>query len=187
MINYIWILMIVISVVISLFTGRAEQVAAAAMTGAGDAITLVISLAGTMCFFSGLMQIADKSGMTDKIARMARPVFRILFPKLDINGLAAKAMLMNIAANVLGMGNASTPLGLRAMKELDKIGNSDSASNDMILFVVLNTAAFQIIPTTLIAMRTSAGSNFPAEILVPVWIASFCAAFVGVLCVKLLK
>ncbi len=185
MMNYIWSGLILISLLVSVFTGKLEATTAAAMTGAADAVTTCISLLGIMCLWTGLAKIAEKSGLVDVFAKVMRPLTKLLFPKLKKDSPALNAIVMNMVANLLGMGNAATPLGLKAMKELDKLNHSSpSASNEMCMFVVINTASLQLIPTTLIALRQTFGSVNPGIIIVPVWIVSICALTVGVLAAK---
>lgn len=188
MLNYIWSGMIIVSVVFGIFTGRAEEVTAAAMDGAGTAISTCIGLLGIMCFWTGLAKIAENSGLTGIFAKILRPITKILFPKLKRDSAALSAIVMNMVANLLGMGNAATPLGIAAMKELDKENrHRGRASDEMCTFVVINTASIQLIPSTVIGMRQMFGSENPSEIILPVWICSVCAVVVGVVAAKLLE
>ena len=186
--NYIWSGMILIAFVVALFCGRVEEVTAAAVDGAGTAIETCIGLLGIMCFWSGLAKIAENSGLTKVFAKVLSPVTKLLFPKLKKESAAMYAIVMNMVANLLGMGNAATPLGISAMKELDRENKHRStASNEMCMFVVLNTASIQLIPSTVISLRQMFGSKHPSEIVVPVWICSICALFVGVMAAKILE
>jgi len=188
MLNYIWSAMILISFVVAAFNGRLEQTAQAALDSAGTAVEMSIGLLGIMCLWTGLMGIANESGLIKIIARLIRPITRLLFPQLPQSSPAVGAIVMNMVANMMGLSNAATPLGLKAMKELQKLNNgSDTASNAMCMFVVINTASIQIIPSTVIALRSSAGSGNPFEIIVPVWIVSLCALAVGVTLSKVLQ
>lgn len=188
MLNYIWGGMILIAFVVSLFNGRLEEVTSAAIEGAGVAIETCIGLLGIMCFWSGLAKIAENSGLTRVFARVLRPITRLLFPKLKKESAAMSAIVMNMVANLLGMGNAATPLGIAAMKELDRENRHRcTASNEMCMFVVLNTASIQLIPSTVISLRQMFGSEHPSEIVVPVWICSACALAVGVVVAKTLE
>jgi len=185
MLNYIWGTMIIISFVVAAFTGRIDALTASAMEGAASAIETCIGLLGTMCLWSGLAKIAENSGLTQVFAKLLRPATRILFPRLKKDSTALKAVVMNMVANLLGMGNAATPLGLMAMRELDKENNHRStASREMCMFVVLNTASIQLIPSTVISLRQMYGSQNPSEIVFPVWICSGCAVIIGVLAAK---
>jgi spore maturation protein A len=185
MLNYIWAGMLVAGFIIGILNGRLEEVTQAAFTSAGRAVELSIGLLGIICLWSGLMNIAEKSGLIKVVAWLARPVLRLLFPQIAKNNRALGAIVMNLAANFLGLGNAATPLGIRAMNELQKVnGKSDTASDSMCMFLVLNTSAIQLIPTTVIALRSDAGSSAPSEITACVWIASICAALVGIAMVR---
>lgn len=187
MMSYIWGGMIVFSVLAAFFTGRMDAVAQGALDGADAAIKMAFSLLGIMCLWSGLLEIAKRSGLTEKLAQLLRPFMRLLFPHLPPNSPAVSAMVMNMTANMLGLSNAATPLGLAAMEELDKINpHKGIASDEMCLFVVINTASISLFPTTVIALRRAAGSTDPFSILVPVWLCSLIALIFGVLAAKLL-
>lgn len=188
MLNYIWSGMIIVSLVFGFFNGRLESVTAAAMDGAGDAVEMCIGLLGVMCLWTGIAKVAENSGLTTVFARLLRPVTKVLFPKLKKDSSAMNAIVLNMVANLLGMGNAATPLGIAAMKELDKENcHRGSASNEMCMFVVINTASIQLIPSTVIALRQMYGSQNPSEIIFPVWFCSICAVIMGVLTAKILE
>lgn len=177
--------MILISFAVAVFTGRIEETTAAAMEGAGNAIETCIGLLGVMCLWSGLARIAENSGLTSVFAKLLRPVTKIIFPSLKRDSKALNAIVMNMVANLLGMGNAATPLGIAAMKELDRENrHRGTASNEMCMFVVINTASIQLIPSTVISLRQMFGSENPSAIVVPVWICSICAVIMGVLAAK---
>ncbi|MDD3766608.1 MAG: nucleoside recognition domain-containing protein [Eubacteriales bacterium] len=185
MINYIWGALMLISLVTAFFTGRLEAVTKAAMEGAGEAVSMSLSLLGVICLWTGMMKIAEEGGLINLFAKLLKPVIKFLFPGLPPNSSAADAIVMNMMANILGMANAATPLGLKAMKELDRLKKSSRASDEMCLFVVINTASLQLIPSTLIAMR--GGSQNAFEIIIPVWIASFLTLTVGIIAAKILS
>ncbi|NJD03199.1 MAG: nucleoside recognition protein [Ruminiclostridium sp.] len=186
MLNYIWAGMLVIGFIFGIINGRISEVTRAAVDSAGKAIELAIALLGIMCLWTGLMAIAEKSGGIRFISRLFRPLLRILFPGIPRNHPAMGAIVMNLSANFLGLGNAATPLGLKAMNELQKLNPDKSRATDaMCMFLVLNTAAVQLIPSTIIAVRTDAGSANPAEIITAVWIASICATAAGIIAVKI--
>lgn len=188
MLNYIWMGMLVVGFITGILNGRIEEVTQAAFTSAGRAVELSIGLLGILCLWSGLMNISEKSGLIRAVAWLARPVLRLLFPQIAKNNRALGAIVMNLAANFLGLGNAATPLGIRAMAELQKAnGKSETASDSMCMFLVLNTSMIQLIPTTVIALRSDAGSAAPSEITACVWGASICAALMGIIMVKLLS
>jgi spore maturation protein A len=186
MLNYIWFGMLVIGIVYGILNGRVSEINQAIVDSAGSAVKLAIGLLGAMCLWTGIMGIMEKSGILAVITRYVRPILTIVFPDLKRQGKALGAIMMNLLANFLGLGNAATPLGLKAMEELQRLNpDKDTATNSMCMFLVLNTAAVQLIPVTVIAIRSQAGSEQPAEITVAVWIASTCATIAGVLAVKL--
>ncbi len=188
MLNYIWSGMILISFAVAIFTGRIEETTAAAMEGAGNAIQTCIGLLGVMCLWSGIAKIAENSGLTSVFAKLLRPVTKVVFPKLKSESAALNAIVLNMVANLFGMGNAATPLGIAAMKELDKENcYRGTASNEMCMFVVINTASIQLIPSTVISLRQMFGSENPSGIVVPVWICSICAVIMGVLAAKVFE
>lgn len=186
MISKLWFFMIFTAFVTSIFTGNLSELGNAIISGAQEAATLSFSMLGVMCLWTGLAKIAEHSGLTEIVAKILSPITKFLFPKLKKDSPALKAIVMNIVANLLGMGNAATPLGIKAMKELEKI-NTDktTASNEMCMFVVLNTASIQLIPSTLIALRQSFDSENPGEIIFPVWITSVMVLTVAVTLTKI--
>lgn len=185
MLNFIWGGMILISLCVSVFTGRVEETAAAAASGAKAAVESFISLLGIMCLWTGLAKIGSRAGLINVFSKILRPITRLVFPKLDPNGNAMHAIVLNIVANLLGMGNAATPLGINAVNELKKLSPATRrASDEMCMFVVLNTASIQLIPATVVSMRQAWGSKDPGEIILPVWIVSLCALIVGILIAK---
>lgn len=187
MLNYIWAGIMISSVIIAAFTGKLDQVATSSIDGAASAVTFAISMLGIMCLWTGLMKIASNSGLVIVFAKLLRPLTKILFPDIPQNSPAMNAIVMNMTANMFGMSNAATPLGLNAMRELNKLGNtwSKTATNSMCMFVVINTASIQVIPATVLALRQAANSHNPFEIIVPAWIASLCTVSVGVILVKI--
>lgn len=185
MMNYIWAGMIFLSLIFSIVTGSTKQVSDALLTGASDAVQLLIGILGIMCFWSGLMEIAKRAKLTDMLAKLFSPVLSPLFLDVPKNSEAMRYISLNISANLLGLGNAATPFGLEAMKELQKINPiRDRASDSQLLFVVLNTASIQLLPTTLCAYRASYGSEKPFEIIHCVWITSVIALTVGIIVAK---
>lgn len=142
---------------------------------------------GTICLWNGIMQIASKTSIIDKLTNFLVPIIKILFPEMKKNKQIQKEISMNMIANILGLGNAATPLGLKAMKSMQNENpKKDILSNSMLMFIVLNTASIQIIPTTVIAIRSSLGSENPTSIIFPVWIATICAAIAGIFVAKIL-
>ncbi|EPR14294.1 nucleoside recognition domain-containing protein [Ruminiclostridium papyrosolvens] len=188
MLNYIWIGLLMIGFAFGIVNGRLDDVTKAAMDSAQTAVTVCIGLLGVMCLWTGLMKIAEKSGLIRIIGRAVRPVLGFLFPEIPKDHPALGAIVMNLVANFLGLGNAATPLGLKAMKELQSINkDKKTATNAMCMFLVLNTAAIQLVPANIIALRTSEGSKKPAEIIICIWIASVCATIMGIIAAKMLS
>lgn len=187
LLNYVWAFLILFSVLCAAATGRMPQLSAAVISGAGNAVTLVISMTGMMCAWTGLLKIAQEGGVAKALAKALRPVIRRLFPSCRKDGSAAKAICMNITANLLGLGNAATPLGIAAMKELKKHNPTDTADNDMVTFVVINAASIQLVPTFLAALRAQYGAKTPFDILPAVWLTSAGALAAGLTAAKLLE
>jgi spore maturation protein A len=164
------------------------RVTSAALEGAGTAVEIAIGLIGIMALWLGVMKVAQEAGITNIIAKIVRPITRRLFPKIPEDHPAIGAMIMNIAANMLGLSNAATPLGLKAMEELDTLNpNKGEATDDMCTFLVINTSAITLIPATAIAIRASVGSANPQMIIIPSILAATCATIVGVTTVKLIQ
>ena len=188
MLNVIWAVMILISFVCAIFTGRLPQLSEAVLKGAGSAVELVIGTLGMMCAWTGFMKIADAGGLTAVLCKVFNPLLKRLFPDYRAGSSALKAISMNMAANFLGLGNAATPLGIAAMKEMQKENpNPSVANNSMVMFVVINTASIQLIPTFMGALRAQYGAQFPFDILPAVWLASVVSLIVGVIVAKLLQ
>lgn len=181
MINYIWAAMMLLSIAFGGASGRIDAVSEAMFSGASQAVELCLTLLGMLCLWSGLMRVAEGAGITAVLGKMLAPVLRLLFPGLASDSPAAQAMSMNVAANILGLGNAATPLGLKAMQELQKLNPiKDTASDHMLTFVVLNSVSVQLIPTGTAVIRETYGSSNPMEIMPAVWISSIVSAVVGV-------
>lgn len=179
--------MVVLAVLFGIVTGRMNDVSRAAISSCGEAVQLTITLLGAMCLWSGLMKVADKAGLTLKLSRLFAPVIRLLFEGMDHRSQAARAITLNISANLLGLGNAATPLGIAAMREMEKESAGGVATNNMAMFVVINTASLQLIPTTTAVLRQAAGSARPLDIMPAVWVASLVSVSMGVLAAKLLS
>ena len=175
--NKIWPVFIIISFSYAIFSGNLEKLNSSIFESTSDAINLSINLLGTICLWNGIMQVANKTTIINKLTNLLSPIIKILFPEMKKNKQVQKEISMNIIANILGLGNAATPLGLKAMKSMQKENcKKDTLSNSMLVFIVLNTASIQIIPTTVIAIRNSLGSKNPTGIVFPVWMATICAA-----------
>ena len=177
MLNKIWPIFLIVSFSYAIFSGNLEQLNASIFESTSDAISLSISLLGTICLWNGIMQIANRTTIIDKLTNLLHPIIKLLFPEMRKNKQIQREISMNMIANILGLGNAATPLGLKAMKSMQKENTQkDTLSDSMLMFIVLNTASIQIIPTTVIAIRNSLGSSNPTAIVFPVWIATICAA-----------
>ena len=181
------IVLCTVSVVAALIFGKTGELSSAAVLGASEAFELVLKLAGGLCFWSGLMRIAQKAGICDAIAKLLSPVLRLIFPKLSLKSKAARLISMNISANLLGLGNAATPFGVAAMRELSRINaQSTTASDEMVCFAVINSSSIQLLPTTLALLRASYGAKNPLDILPSVIFASVLSLCAGLLVAKIL-
>jgi len=180
----IWTGMVLVSVLCGLATGRGPQVAAAAMEGAGAAIELCLSIAGMVCLWTGVMEVMRRSGLAESLSRLLGPALRRLFPQAARDPAAMESVSANVSANLLGLGNAATPLGLEAARRLSR-SSPGAASDDLCMLVVCNTASLQLIPTTVAAVRASAGCGAPFDILPAVWLASGLSVGVGIAVCKL--
>lgn len=188
MLNYIFGAIIIISVVFAIVTGNGSRLADAVIEGAKDSVSLLTTMSGMMLLWSGIMEIASQGGFTKVIGKALSPVLNKLFKNVQKDSKAQNYISMNVSANLLGLGNAATPFGLSAMGELHKLNNNDEkASDDMVTFVVMNTASIQIMPTMVGTLRQSYGSAAAFEILPCVWISSACALAVGLTLSKLLR
>ena len=186
MLNIVWPIFIIISIIFSFFTGTIQQLNNSIFESTKMAVDLCITLLGTMCLWSGIMHIASKTSAMEKITNLLRPIMKILFPKIKKDSKIYQEISMNMVANILGLGNAATPLGIKAMQSMQEENkNKKVLTNEMAIFIVLNTASIQIIPTTVIAIRNSLGSQNPTAIIVPVWIATICAAIAGITATKI--
>lgn len=185
MIGKVFGVICLISFLFALFTGNISALGNAALDGASGAVSLTFSLMGMMCLWGGIMRVAEKCGVIDRLSKLMSPLLRFLFPDAHKKGKGLGEVSASISANIFGIGNAATPLAIRAMEALQE-NNEDknTASDDMIMFTVLGTASLDILPTTLIALRRSAESADPFEIIVPVWICSFLSSCLAVLLVK---
>lgn len=187
MLNKIWPIFIIISFTYAIFNGNLQELNSAIFTSTSDAVSLCISLLGTICLWNGIMQVANKTTIIDKLVKLLKPIINLLFPEMRENKQIQKEISMNMIANILGLGNAATPLGLKAMKSMQKDNQKkDTLTDSMMMFIVINTASIQIIPTTVIALRNSLGSNNPTSVVFPIWIVTVCATVGGVIATKFL-
>lgn len=184
MLNILWPIFIIISIVYAIFSGNIENLNNSIFESTESAVNLTLTLLGMTCLWSGIMEVASKTQIIEYLSKMLKPITKKLFSNL--NEKSYNNIIMNIIANILGLGNAATPLGLKAMNELQKDNyNKEELSDNMMMLIVLNTASLQIIPTTIIAIRSSLGSVNPTKIIFPVWISTICAAIVGIVCIKI--
>lgn len=171
--NSLWIILLTSGYLYSFLVGNTTETTGILLNSTIDAVNLCIKLLGNICFWSGLLEVAKKSGLTEKIAKVFSPILNKLFPGIFGNNSAKGAIVMNLTANMLGLGNTATPMGIKAMRELQKDNtNKDTVSDSMIMFIVMNTAMLQLIPTTVISIRTSYAAANPTDILPVVWISS---------------
>lgn len=187
MMNIIWPAFIIVSFVYAIFTGRVNEINNGIFTSVSDAVNLSLTFLGTICLWNGIMEIVKRTTLMEKLTKLLNPIMRLLFPELKHNEQAKAEISMNMIANILGLGNAATPLGLKAMKTMQKNNvKKDTLSNSMAMFIVLNTASLQLIPTNVIAIRTSLNSANPTQVILPVWGATIVAAVVGVIATKII-
>ena len=185
MLNFIWPIFIIISCIYALFSGNIENVNNAIFNSCKSAVELTLTFFGTITLWCGIMKIAEKSSLSNKLTKLLSPLIRFLFPEIKKNDDSYNKISLNIVANMLGLGNAATPLGISAMESLqEKNKCKNTLSNSKAMLVVLNTASLQIIPTTIIAIRSSLNSANPTAIILPVWFSTICAAVVGIFAVK---
>lgn len=187
MLNYVWFALVAIAFITAIFTGKMPEIGTAAITGAETAVNISLGLIGIMALWLGIMKIAEEAGLIKLLARLIKPVTRRLFPEIPPDHPAMGAMLLNLAANWLGLSNAATPLGLKAMEELQSLNkSSETASNSQVLFLAMNTASITFIPATIIGVRVAAGSKDPFSIIATSLFASCCATIVAIIVAKLL-
>ena len=184
--GWIWTAMIVLSLGFGLATGNLDAVAQAAMSGANSAVELSLSMAGVVCLWSGVMEIMNTCGISDGLSRLFRPLLRRLLPNASQDPQTLAAVCANASANLLGLGNAATPLGIRAARRMAR--NCDGvASNELCLLVGLNTASIQLLPATIASVRAAAGSATPFDILPAVWLSSILSVSAGLAAAWLLS
>ncbi|MFH1574166.1 MAG: nucleoside recognition domain-containing protein [Acidobacteriota bacterium] len=186
MLNYIWFALVILAVVIGGINGKIEEVTKAAIDAAGTAVTISIGLIGVMALWLGVVKIAEDSGLMKALARAIAPLMKWLFPEIPRDHPAMSSMIMNIAANMLGLNNAATPLGIKAMGELEKLNpHPGVATNAMCMFLTINTANVQLIPASMIGLLASAGSKDPTAIIGTTIAATCIALTVGITVAKL--
>ena len=187
MLNIVWPIFIIISFIYAIFSGNLEKLNFSIFESTETAINLSLTMLGKMCLLNGIIEIAMNTALIDKLNKILKPIINFLFPEVKDNREITSEISMNMIANILGLGNAATPLGLKAMKSMQKCNTKkDTLSNSMLMLIVINTASIQLIPTTVIAIRTSLGSENPTAIVLPVWIATILAAIAGITATKFL-
>ena len=187
MINIIWAVLLISGFIVGAITGNIENVTNAAIDSGKMAVELAIGLTGVMGLWLGIMKIAEDSGLIRGISKLLKPIMVILFPDIPPEHPAMGAMIMNISANVLGLGNAATPFGLKAMKELQKLNKEkDTATNSMITFLAINTSSVTLIPATTIGILSAAGAKNPTEIIGPTIIATGISTIVAIIVARIM-
>src|SRR5438270_2381805 len=188
MLNYIWFALLAIALIVAIFTGTPAAVTKAAVDSAKTAVDISLGLVGIMTLWLGIMRVAEKSGLISMLGRALRPISRLLFPDVPPEHPAIGAVIMNFAANMLGLSNAATPLGIKAMEELQELNpNKETASNAMVTFMTLNTGGIQLIPATIIGVLAASGAKNPTAIISTALIASVCGTVAAVTTAKILQ
>ena len=186
MMNAVFPVLLIFSFVSAVVTGRMSELSSAVIDGAESAVQLLVRLVSMLCLWGGIMEIGEQSGITAIFSKAMYPVVALIFPRLRKEKYVLEAISMNITANVLGLGNAATPLGLEAMRRLQSVNSNTSyASDEMVIFVVMNTAAMHIIPTTVATMRGQYDSADPMEIMPAAFLTSFSALMIAILVAKI--
>ena len=188
MLNYIWFGLMAISLVVAAFNGTAEAVTKGAVDSASTAVTIAIGLVGVMTLWLGMMKIAEAAGLVTMLGRALRPVLRWMFPEIPSEHPAAGAVVLAIAANMLGLNNAATPLGIKAMEDMQELnGDKETATNPMVTFMAMTTSGVQLVPSTMIGLLAAAGSINPTAIIAPGLVATFIGTVAAVVAAKLLQ
>ncbi|MBY6051360.1 spore maturation protein [Cytobacillus firmus] len=182
MVNIIWVMLTAIGLVFAMINGTINEVNEAIFNGAREAVTLCIGLISILVFWLGMMKIAEDAGLLNKLASLFRPIVKKLFPEVPGDHPAMGYMLSNMMANMFGLGNAATPLGIKAMEELKRLnGGKNEASRSMITFLAINTSSLTLIPTTVIAIRMNYNSASPTDIVGPTLVATFCSTLAAIM------
>ena len=188
MLNYIWFGLMAVSLVVAAFNGTAEAVTKGAIDGATTAVQIAIGLIGVMTLWLGMMRIAEAAGLVTLLGRALRPVIRWMFPEVPAGHPAAGAIVLAIAANMLGLNNAATPLGIKAMEGMQELNvDKETATNPMVTFMAMTTASVQLVPSTMIGVLAAAGSINPTAIIAPGLVATFIGTVAAVITAKLLQ
>lgn len=188
MLNKIWPFFIIISFAFAIYSGNISNINSAIFSSAEQTVELCLTLLGTLCLWNGIMSIALKTSLIKKLTKFLKPLISFLFPDLKNDKKISEQVSMNIVANILGLGNASTPIGLNAISSMqEKNDDKTTLNNSMAMFILINTASLQIIPTTVIAIRSSLGSNNPSKIILAVWVATIAAFLTAITAGKILS
>ena len=187
MLNKIWPFFIIISFIYSIYSGNIFNINNAIFESTDKTVELCLTMFGTLCLWNGIMKIAINTSLIEKLTKLLKPIISFIFPEIKNDKKITKEVSMNMVANILGLGNASTPLGLKAMHSMQKINkNKSKLSDSMAMFILINTASLQIIPTTVISIRSSLGSENPTKIILAVWIATIAAFSTAIIVGKFL-
>lgn len=185
--NYIFVFLILISIITAIYTGKIEEVTNELLNAAQRAVQVSIGLIGIMAFWLGIAKIAQKSGLINLISKLISPILKLVFNELPKNSPAFSNIALNITANALGLSNAATPFGIKAMKDIKKEENkNDVATNSMCIFLAMNTAGFQIVPATVLAILIAAGAKNPTEIIIPTFIVTLSSFIFAIVIAKIL-
>ncbi|MBS6367674.1 MAG: spore maturation protein A [Clostridiales bacterium] len=185
--SWIWTILALACAALSVWNGNAQAVSEAALTGASTGVQLALSLAGPLCLWSGLAHVMEQAGLTEKLAVLLRPLLARLFPQSAKDPATLGHIAANMTANLLGLGNAATPLGIAAVKRMARHAPPGAASDEMCRLIVMNTASIQLIPTTVATVRLANGCATPFDILPAVWVTSLCSVTAGLLAATLLQ
>lgn len=185
--NYIFVFLILISIITAIYTGKIEEVTNELLNATQRAVQVSIGLIGIMAFWLGIAKIAQKSGLINLISKLISPILKLIFNELPKNSPAFSNIALNITANALGLSNAATPFGIKAMKDIKKEENkNDVATNSMCIFLAMNTAVFQIVPATVLAILIAAGAKNPTEIILPTFIVTLSSFIFAIIVAKIL-
>ena len=177
--SWIWTAMLLFSIIAASVLGKGPELSAAVLEGAQSGVTLILGMSGAICLWSGVGQVMERCGITDLLSKLLKPLLIKLFPDTRQDAVLSRHLSANICANILGLGNAATPMGIRAAQRMAASGTPGVASNQLCRLIVLNTASIQLIPTSVAAVRLAAGCSTPFDILPAVWLTSLCSAALG--------
>ncbi len=187
MMGITWCMMLAISILAAIFRAHLGALTPAALEGASAAITLCVSLAGALCLWSGFAKMMERAGLMQKLGKLLRPIFRHLFPQASQDPIALGFLTANVSANLLGLGNAATPMGIAAVKRMQALAGTNSATDEMCRLIVMNTASIQLLPTTVASVRAALGASSPFDILPAVWLTSVLSVSAGLLAASCLR